>query len=244
MMQDQLTDVERVIKQINGSLERRLFVIAGPSGVGKNTIIKELLANHPQVMDRIRTYTTRSQRDNEVEGMQYYFVSTEHFESLAREDRLLEADAEHPRGHDVYGTDDSYSMPADLYEDVSPEAHIVIAEVDVAGAERLRKLIPNCVTIFITAPPQDLIDRIYQRPDKDMTPDKVQQRMKTAKEQIQAAKDFDYVVYNIDGHLAETMSCVEAIVYAERMKVYDGFDLEKVLPPNAFEILEQYVSQQ
>lgn len=242
-MQDQLTDVERVIKEINGSLERRLFVIAGPSGVGKNTIIKRLLANHPQVMDRIRTYTTRSKREKEVEGEQYYFVTLERFMELARADRLLEADADNPRGHDVYGTMHSYSMPREIYEDISPEAHIVIAEVDVAGAKRLRELISNCVTIFITAPPQALIDRIYQRPDKDMTPDKVQQRMETAQAQIEAAKDFDYVVYNTDGHLAETMSCVEAIVHAERMKVYDGFDLEKVLPPNAFEILEKYAHE-
>ncbi len=63
---DNLTVAERILLQTRGELPRLLFIIAGPSGVGKNTIIKELLASYPDQMDRIRTYTTRQKRDNEV----------------------------------------------------------------------------------------------------------------------------------------------------------------------------------
>lgn len=235
-MQDLLTDVERALLQINGRLDRRLFVIAGPSGVGKNTIIRELLARHPRVMDRVRTYTTRPRRDHEVDGVQYYFVGREQFMELARANRLMEADADNPLGHDVYDTDHSYSMPHDIYEDVSPEAHIVIAEVDVVGAERLKTRFPSCVRIFVTAPPHDLLERIRSRPDPGMDNDKLEHRMETARKMIAAAKHFDYVVYNREGLLTDTVLHIESIIRAERMRVREGFDLEAILPADAFDM--------
>lgn len=237
-MCDPLTDVERAMLQINGSLERRLFVIAGPSGVGKNTIIKELLANHPHVMDRVRTYTTRPQRIDEVEGEQYFFVSEERFIEMAKEGLLLEADEKNPRGEDVYGTDHCYSMPKEVFENVSPEAHLVVAEVDTVGAERLRKLFKNCVTIFITAPPDVLIRRIENRKDKTLSDADLEQRMSMAKKHIKAASDFHYIVYNVSNQLTQAVLALENIVHAERMRVPSGFKLEDVLPPDTFDLLK------
>lgn len=235
MMCDPFTDVERAILQIKGELPRRLVVIAGPSGVGKNTIIKELLASHPRIMDRVRTYTTRPRRDDEVDGEQYYFVTREQFMKMAEDYLLMEADPQNKLGHDVYGTEHSYSMPADIFENVSPEAHIIIAEVDVVGADRLKERFPDCVRIFITAPPQELLERIRSRPDGDMSSENLGQRMQTAKQQIAAAKDFDYVVYNTEGHLTQTVSALRHILHAERMRVVEGFDLAGVLPAGAFD---------
>lgn len=222
--------------QINGKLERRLFVIAGPSGVGKNTIIRELLTRHPRVMDRVRTYTTRPRRDHEVDGAQYHFVIEEQFKALARANRLMEADAENPLGHDVYKTKHSYSMPADILEGVSPEAHIIIAEVDVVGADLLKDRFPSCVRIFVTAPPHDLLERIRSRPDKGMDDEKLEQRMDTAREMVEAAKNFDYVVYNSEGCLTQAVLNIESIIRAERMRVREGFALEAILPLDTFDI--------
>ncbi len=228
-----LTDVEHVIQQNTSRLDRRLFVLAGPSGVGKNTIIKELLATHPEV-GRVRTYTTREPREGEEAEEQYRFVTPEEFTRLAQEGRLMEADAQKV-GHDVYRLGRVYSMPADLYEGIPPEKHVVIAEVDVYGAALLRERYPECVTIFITAPPLELLERIRRRRDDTMDARSLSQRMEIAQEQISAAKDFDYVVYNHDSQFCRTLDAIWSIIQAERMRVRPGFDLEAILPADAFD---------
>ena len=240
-MSVEMTAVEQVLKQLTGTRERRLFVIAGPSGVGKNTIIKELLATHPE-MARIKTYTTRPPRDDEQEGDQYCFRTQAEFQSLARAGKLLEADADNPDGVDVYGTKHSYSMPSDLYEAIPPDRYIVLAEVDIDGAALLRTQIPTCVTIFITAPPLALLQRIQKRDDEKMSLKDLRQRMKTAREHIQAAKKFDYVVYNRKDRLRMAIHAVETIIAAERMRVRPGFDLEAIIPESAFRVVDQNLS--
>ena len=237
-MSSNLTAVETVIQQATGRLDRRLFVIAGPSGVGKNTIIRELLATHPE-MARVKTYTTRARRDDEVDGEQYYFVTEDEFMQHAIAGELMEADAENPLGHDVYGTHHAYSMPLDVYRDISPDKHVVLAEVDVVGTALLRERYATCVTIFITAPPVDLLRRIRKRADDDMTSDDLRQRMHTAQNHIRAAKAFQYVVYNRKDRLCEAVTAVEQIITAERMKVRAGFDLEAIVPSAEFEVLEE-----
>jgi guanylate kinase len=231
-MPDTLTDAERILLQIRGSLPRLLFVLVGPSGVGKNTIIRKLLTNNPR-MDRIRTYTTRPARKDEIQGDQYHFVSYDEFRELALAGRLMEADAS-IQGHDVYGLGALYSMPENLFEEISPSKHLVIAEVDIYGMRRLRGRFPDCVTIFVSAPPDVLRQHIRERPDDHMDQESLDQRMNTAREQIRAAGEFDYLVFNEDDRLEETVRLIEAIVLAERARVRDGIDLQKIIPPEAF----------
>lgn len=236
MMPNDLTDVERVILQNTGRLDRVLFVVAGPSGVGKNTIIKRLLANHP-CMGRMRTFTTRRPRPGEVEGEQYHFVTHEEYRALAVAGRLKEANAE-TEGHKVYGPDDElYSMPADIFEEILPEQHLVIAEVDVDGTKLLRGEFPDCVTVFVTAPSAELKERIQEREDPNMSDAALAQRMSTAHEQIREADKFDYVVFNHKNALEAAVEAVETIIYAERMRVRPGFDLEAVMPADTFSMI-------
>lgn len=234
-MDDNLTDIERILLQTTGILPKRLFVLAGPSGVGKNTIIKRLLTNHSRYSDRVRTYTTRSPRPHEVPDVQYHFVSADEFRALALAGKLMEADATKV-GHDVYGLGDQYSMPSDIFEGIPPEKHLVIAEVDIYGMRLLKQRYPDCVTIFITAPPLSLLQRIRERPDDHMDADVLSHRMQTAHEQIRAAKEFDYIVFNQEGQLDATVAAIETILAAERSRVLPGLDLEAALPPDAFAI--------
>jgi guanylate kinase len=234
-METHLTDVERILLQTRGSLPRLLFVLAGPSGVGKNTIIKRLLTNHSRYMDRVRTYTTRQRRPAETPDAQYHFVSTDEFCELALAGKLMEVDADNV-GHDVYGLGDRYSMPADIFEGILPEKHLVIAEVDIYGMRLLKEHYPDCVTIFVTAPPLSLIERIRERPDDHMDADALSHRMQTAREQIRAAKEFDYIVLNQEDQLDETMATIELVFTAERSRVRSGVDLEATLPPDAFDV--------
>ncbi|MGF1506115.1 MAG: guanylate kinase [Anaerolineae bacterium] len=218
---------------MKGKLPRLLFILSGPSGVGKNTIIKKLLANHPDSVARVRTYTTRERREGEVEGDQYYFVSHDEFRRLAREGHLMEADAD-TVGHDVYGLGDLYSMPADPFEGVPEDTHLVIAEVDIHGMRRLKERYPQAIAIFVTAPPSVLVERIHGRLDDKMDADSLPQRMETAREQIQAASEFDYVIVNREGHLAEAVEAVERIIEVERMRVREGVDLLSIMPDDEF----------
>jgi len=232
-MDDHLTDVECISLQTLGSLPRRLFVLAGPSGAGKNTIIKRLLTNHQRYADRVRTYTTRSLRPHEVPGAQYHFVSAEEFRALALAGKLMEADA-NTVGHDVYGLGDLYSMPSDIFESIPSDKHIVIAEVDIYGMRLLKERYPDCVTIFVTAPPLSLLQRIRERPDDHMDAKVLSHRMETAREQIRAAKEFDYIVFNQEDQISETVAAIETIIASERSRVLPGVDLEATLPPDAF----------
>jgi guanylate kinase len=231
-MPDTLTDAERILLQIEGALPRLLFVLVGPSGVGKNTIIRKLLTNNPY-MDRIRTYTTRAARKDEIQGDQYHFVSHEEFRRLALAGELMEADAS-IAGHDVYGLGSLYSMPKDLFAEIASDKHLVIAEVDIHGMRRLRALIPDCVTIFVFATPVDLQQHILERPDDHMDQASLVQRMSTAREQIRSAGEFDYLVFNEDDRLEDTVRLVEAIILAERARVRHGIDLQKIISPEAF----------
>jgi guanylate kinase len=232
-MAESLTGVEQVIKQLTGHPPRILFVLAGPSGVGKNTIIRKLLANHAGQMERIRTYTTRSPREDEVEGEQYHFVSPEQFRELAFAGKLMEADRDSV-GHDVYGLGHVYSMPSDLFEEIPPDKHLVIAEVDIHGMRRIKERYPDSVTIFVTAPPLDLLQRIRVRRDSEMDAEALSKRMQTAQEQIRAAREFDYVIFNQEDQLDEAVQAIEAIILAERERVRPGFDLEASVPEEAF----------
>ncbi|NDJ52416.1 MAG: hypothetical protein GYB68_04920 [Chloroflexi bacterium] len=232
MNAEDLTDVENVILQLTGDHPRLLFVLSGPSGAGKNSIIKNLLDNHVNEMDRVTTYTTREKRDGEVDGDQYYFVSLERFRELARAGKLMEAE-----GHDVYQSGHQYSMPSDLFEGVDDDKPLVVAEVDIHGMRRIRDRFPLVITIFVTAPPGSLMKRIRER-DADLPDDEFANRIRTAHDQIQAAKEFDYVVYNKEGQFERTIAAIEAIIWAERLKVRPGFDLEAIFPASAFAIPE------
>lgn len=225
--------VERVVESTQGQLPKQLFVLAGPSGVGKYTITKRLLKNHP-AMYRVTTFTTRPPRPHEVDGDQYHFITPEEFRRKSEAGELLE-----PAGQDVYGEGYLYSMPANLMTDVPEGKHLILAEVDIHGTALLKKLYPDCVTIFVTAPPADLLERIRQRADEHMDANSLSRRLETAREHIRAARNFDYIVFN-DDDLDSTVAAVGAIISAERMRVRPGLDLEAMLPAEAFdEILEE-----
>jgi len=232
-MTDNLTDVERVALAATGQLPRLLFVIAGPSGVGKNTIIKEVLTNHPREMTRLITYTTRPPREDEVEGEQYHFVAPDQFSDLALQGRLMEAD-ENTIGRDVYDLGYVYSMPTDIFDGIPASKHLMMAEVDIYGMRLLREHYPDCITIFVTTSPDTLLERILDRPDEHMNENNLAHRMETARQQIAAASDFDYIVFNDEGRLYHAVRAVEAIIRSERMRVRRNIDLLASLPTEFF----------
>jgi len=237
-MHTRLTGVEKVLLQTLGHLPKQLFVLSGPSGVGKNTIIKKLLATYSPRMARVRTYTTRGPREDEIEGEQYYFVSPERFRELALSGRLMEVSGD-TIGHDVYGLGHLYSMPTDVFENVPDDMHLVIAEVDVHGARLLKSNYPDAVLMFVTAPPDVLVERIEQRPDEHMTEQALAQRIAVAREHIRAARDFDFVIFNEEDRLQAAIDAISDVIHSERMRVRHGLNLEDVMPGESFNISKQ-----
>lgn len=164
----------------------RLTVIAGPTAVGKGTIVRWLLAHDPNIQVSISA-TTRSPRPDEVHGQSYYFVTDEEFDQMVEHEELLEYALVH--GQNRYGT------PRKPVEEALRSGREVILEIDLQGARQIRKSMPSANLIFI-APPnwEELERRLAQRGTE--TPEQIAIRLKTAEQEMAAMAEFDHVVIN------------------------------------------------
>ncbi len=155
------------------------------------------------------TATTRPQRDNEVHGKDYWFVSTEEFARMINEDKLIEYAV-------VYG--DYKGIPKQQVREALASGMDVVMRIDVQGAETVRKLAPEALMIFITTEnEEDLVRRLETR--KTETPDSLAIRIATARKELKRVQVFDYVVVNREFHLDETVDSIRAIIDAEHHRV-------------------------
>ena len=120
----------------------RLIVISGPSGVGKGTVVKALMARDPNVRLSVSA-TTRDMRPNEIDGVHYYFITRERFEQMIAEDRFLE--------HACY-VNNYYGTPEEPVDRLLAEGHDVILEIEVQGALQIMQRRPEAISVFIAAP--------------------------------------------------------------------------------------------
>jgi guanylate kinase len=185
-----------------------LVVISGPSGVGKDTILQELkLANYPFYF--VVTATTRRQRPSERDGIDYHFVSVGEFAEMIENNELLEYAV-------VYG--DYKGIPKKHVREALASGHDVIMRIDVQGAATIRRLVPNAVTIFLTAESEEkLISRLQER--KTEMADQLKMRIVTARQELKRIVEFDYVVVNREHALDDTVDQVLSIIKAEKSRV-------------------------
>lgn len=178
----------------------RLFVVSGPSGVGKSTILRRLLETVSGLRFAV-SHTTRPRRAGEVDGRDYHFVSDEEFDRLTAAEAFLEWERVHDHR---YGT----SRAA-----LESGAGDLVIEVDVKGAATLRKKVPSAVSIFIGPPSfEDLRARLAGRGRESEA--EVRRRLRTAEEELPLAGDYDHRLVNED--LGPTVEQVAAIVRAAR----------------------------
>jgi guanylate kinase len=185
-----------------------LVVISGPSGVGKDSVLRGL-REQGLPFRFVPTMNTRPKRPDEVDGVDYFFVTTAEFVTLLEQGELLEHAV-------VYG--DYKGIPKKPIREALNSGQDVVLRVDVQGAATLKRLIPQAIFVFLTTPTEEeLVQRLLNR--KTESPESLRIRIATAREEMQRIPEFDYVVINHDDQLAETVQDVIGIIRAEHCRV-------------------------
>lgn len=183
----------------------KTFIICGPSGVGKGTVVARLMASDPTLYFSVSA-TTRAPRPGEVDGKHYHFLTAEQFEQWVAEDQFLE--------HAEF-VGNRYGTPRQFIDRAMEQGRDVILDIEIQGAEQVHQKRPDAVRIFIAPPSWDELERrLIGRGTEDM--DKVRSRLRRGKEEFLVAKDFDYFVINdtVDRAVEE----ISAIMCAEHCK--------------------------
>lgn len=183
-----------------------LFIISGPSGSGKDTVLAEVFKTRKDLYFSISS-VTRPMRQGEVEGEKYNFISREKFEQMLAEDQLLE--------HNVY-LGNYYGTPkAPVIENLNNGVDVII-EVDVNGAEKIRSKMPEATSIFIMPPSlEELKSRLSGRGTESQ--EVVEKRLNEALGEIARANEYDYIVVNDD--LKEAVDDILCVIYCEKLTV-------------------------
>lgn len=196
-----------------------VFVVSGPSGSGKDTVLKGLFAENPDILFSISSIT-RAMRPGEREGEKYNFISREHFEEMIKNDLLLE--------HNVF-VGNYYGTPRIPVEKAVYEGRDIIIEVDVNGAAQIRKKLPEAVTVFIMPPSfEELKRRLVGRGTE--SEELIEKRLRSALDEIRRAGEYDYIIVNDDAAAASQslMSVIKACrLKTERQKNIINEVLEK-----------------
>ncbi len=185
-----------------------VVVISGPSGVGKDVIIEQMIASKRLGFHFVVTTTTRSPRQGEQEGINHNFVSAAHFKHLIQSNKLLE-------WAQVY--DNYYGVPKTQVHDALAAGNHVVIRVDVKGAKRLREIIPESLLIFILPPSLDVL-RIHLEKRGVDTEHEMKKRLLAATQEISQADLFDFTVTNKEHQLDEAVNRVIEIIETESSK--------------------------
>ncbi len=185
-----------------------LIVLSGPSGAGKDAVLARMKESaHP--LRHITTLTTRPQRPNERNGVDYHFVSPEKFQEMIKNDELLE-------WAKVYGN--WYGVPREEVKQALDQGQDTILKVDIQGAATIKKILPQAVFIFLLPPSrEELLRRLKQR--RTESPTDLALRLKTAEEEMKQLSLFDYVVINRWDEIELAVSDIKAIITAEKCRV-------------------------
>ena len=163
----------------------RLTVITGPSGVGKGTLVKQLLQRHPRVWLSVSA-TTRAPREGEIEGQSYFFHSREQFDQLVREGGLLEW---------AEFAGNRYGTPRQPVEEHLRSGRPVLLEIELEGARQVRRSFANGFQIFLAPPSFEELERRIRGRGTDAE-EAIQRRLQRAQQELQAQGEFDAVVMN------------------------------------------------
>lgn len=185
-----------------------LVVVSGPAAAGKDALIRRMIERrHP--FHFVVTATDRPPRPGEVHGKDYCFVTSEEFARMLEKDELLEHAV-------VYGQ--NKGIPRAQVREALASGRDVLMRIDVQGARTVRRLVPEATLVFLTASSERELEGRLRARGGD-SPEQIQKRIATAREEMRRLQEFDYVVVNRDGELDEAVDDVLAIMKVEHCRV-------------------------
>lgn len=183
----------------------KLFVISGPSGVGKGTLVNKILQKDKDLFLSVSA-TTRNKRDGEKDGINYFFKTKDEFKNMTENNEFLE-----------WATfcENSYGTPKRPVCDKLEEGKDVILEIEIQGAMQVKKNMPSCVLVFIAPPSkEELISRLKGRGTE--TDEVIKLRVETATKELKVAKEYDYIIVNDD--IEKATDDILSVIKAEKCK--------------------------
>ncbi len=192
-----------------------LIIISGPSGAGKGTVVEQLKKDDSYMLSI--SATTREPRNNEKNGVHYFFKTMEEFQNMIDNNKLLEY---------ACFCGNYYGTPIDYVNENIRNNKVVILEIEVQGALKVKEIYPEAVLIFLTPPNmEELEKRLLGRATE--TPEKIELRLKRAKEEFDIIDKYDYIVINDS---VEKAACdINCIVKSEKMKACRNLNLKHIL---------------
>jgi guanylate kinase len=182
-----------------------LFIVSAPSGAGKTSLVNALLNINPQIALSI-SYTTRKARPGEQNGKDYHFVSREEFIAMSSRSEFLES-------AEVYGN--LYGTSQTWISGEIGKGHDILLEIDWQGAAQVRRLFPQCISIFILPPSIEELEKRLKGRGKD-NDEVIARRMAAVREDVAHVAEFDYVIIN--DNLNEALRELNAVVLATRVR--------------------------
>jgi guanylate kinase len=200
-------DADDLIGDLRALRRPRVFIISGPSGVGKDAVIERLRERLPDAFFAV-TATTRERRPGEIDGVHYFFLTEPDFRERLAEGEFLESAT-------VYGH--LYGVLKGPVRAALARGQDVFVKVDVQGASAIRHLVPDAVSIFL-APESaaTLLQRLRSRKTDD--PTVLMTRFATATRELALAQEFDYVIFNRQDRLNDALHEIMAVVRAESIR--------------------------
>lgn len=182
-----------------------LVVFSGPSGAGKDTVLKRLMEKEPGIRLSVSA-TTRAPREGEVDGKDYHFLTRARFDELVANDKMLE--------HAEY-CGNCYGTPSEPIEKWQAEGCDVILEIEVQGGAQIKAKRPDCVSIFVLPPSLEVLENRLRRRGTE-SEEAIQKRLGAAKEEIAKAVLYDYIIVNDD--LETAVSEMAGLLRAEKQR--------------------------
>jgi guanylate kinase len=181
-----------------------VYIISAPSGSGKSTLVSEILKLVPNLKFSI-SYTTRPPRGSETNGREYFFVPVSEFEQMIRDDEFLEYAK-------VFGN--YYGTARRFLREAEEEGKDLLLDIDVQGAEQIKKKLPEAVSIFIMPPDREKLERRLRNRGLD-SEEVICRRLVTASREIENYAKYDYILVN--DLLDQSTEDLKAVVLAERL---------------------------
>lgn len=181
-----------------------LFIISAPSGAGKTSLVQALLGTNPHI-DLSVSYTTRDPRPGEQDGKDYHFVSRETFLAMAKRGEFMES-------AEVYGN--LYGTSQTWISRENAKGRDILLEIDWQGAAQVRRLFPDCISIFILPPSRKALEQRLKGRGKDNA-EVIARRMAAVREDVAHVAEFDYVIIN--DNLNEALRELDAVVLAAKL---------------------------